>query len=186
MKYLKLFTNFLQTLGELQDDEVGRLFRAMLKYAEDGSEPVFHGNERYVWGAATLHMDMAKRYSEKQAELGRSGGQANRSEPKRTEANPSEPKPKEKKRKEYKEILSNESTKKFVPPTLEEIVSYIREQRYSVDAEKFLNYYTANGWLIGKSHMKDWRAAVRSWQSREPKRQTAYRNADLERLEVQL
>ena len=88
--------------------------------------------------------------------------------------------------KEYKERLSIESRKKFTPPTLEEIESYIREQRYTVDAERFLNYYTANGWIVGKSHMKDWRAAVRSWQSREPKRETAYRNADFEKLEIKL
>ena len=192
MKYLKIFTDFISTLDELKDDEAGRLFRAMLKYADDGVEPVLDGNERYVWGFARLTIDRTRDYSASKAEAGRIGGLARSSKTKQTLAEPSKtkqtvanPSLKEKKRKEI-EIISKEITKKFVPPDLEEIVNYIREQGYTVDAEKFLNYYTSNGWLIGKTLMKDWKAAVRSWQSREPKRTTQYKNADLERLEIQL
>ena len=194
MKYLKLFTNFRQTLGELQDDEVGRLFLAMLKYAEDGSEPVLQGNERFVWGAATLHMDMARKYSDKQAELGRSGGQSNQSKSKRTEANQSESKrteadlsecePKEKKGKEI-ERLSKESRKKFIPPTLEEVSAFIRESGFTVDPERFVNYYSSNGWKVGRNSMKDWKATIRNWQAKEPKK-TQYSNSELEKLEIVL
>lgn len=196
MKYLKLFTNFLQTLGELQDDEVGRLFRAMLKYAEDGSEPVLQGNERFVWGAAKLHMDMARQYSERKSAAGSIGGskqpQANASNDKQTQASASNPKLKEKKRKEYKEILSKESTKKgFVPPTVEEVRAYCIERGNGINAEQFVASYQQKGWKVGKARtpMEDWKAAVRYWETtgyNDPKPKTQYRNADLERLEVQL
>lgn len=54
--------------------------------------------------------------------------------------------------------------KRFVPPTLEEIKEYCQERKNNVDAERFFNYYTANGWLVGRNKMKDWKAAVRTWE----------------------
>lgn len=53
--------------------------------------------------------------------------------------------------------------KRFTPPTVEEVEDYINEKGYNIDAHKFVDYYTANGWRVGKSPMKDWRAAVRNW-----------------------
>lgn len=55
------------------------------------------------------------------------------------------------------------SNKRFTPPTIEEVEDYINEKGYNIDAHKFVDYYTANGWRVGKSPMKDWRAAVRNW-----------------------
>ncbi len=52
----------------------------------------------------------------------------------------------------------------FVPPSLEEIEEYCRERNNDVDAEKFINYYQSNGWRVGKNKMKDWKAAVRTWE----------------------
>ena len=54
--------------------------------------------------------------------------------------------------------------KRFTAPTLEEVKEYCLERKNNVDAERFVNYYTANGWKVGKNPMKDWRAAVRSWE----------------------
>lgn len=53
---------------------------------------------------------------------------------------------------------------RFVPPTLEEVKAYCAERKNGVDAERFVNYYTANGWQVGKNKMKDWKAAVRTWE----------------------
>ena len=54
--------------------------------------------------------------------------------------------------------------KRFTAPTLEEVKEYCSERKNGVDAERFVNYYTANGWKVGKNPMKDWKAAVRSWE----------------------
>ena len=54
--------------------------------------------------------------------------------------------------------------KRFVPPTLEEVKAYCQERNNGVDAERFVDYYTSNGWLVGKNKMKDWKAAVRTWE----------------------
>lgn len=54
--------------------------------------------------------------------------------------------------------------KRFNPPTFEEISNYCTERKNNVDANKFIDYYTANGWKVGKNPMKDWKAAVRTWE----------------------
>lgn len=53
---------------------------------------------------------------------------------------------------------------RFTPPTLEEVNAYCSERRNNVDAQRFIDYYTANGWKVGRNAMKDWKAAVRTWE----------------------
>lgn len=55
--------------------------------------------------------------------------------------------------------------RKFRPPTLEEVKAYCTERNNAVDPQHFIDYYTANGWKVGKNAMKDWKAAVRTWES---------------------
>ena len=64
----------------------------------------------------------------------------------------------------------------FVAPSLQEVKNYISEKGYTVDAQRFIDFYEAKGWMIGKNKMKDWRAAVRTWMRRpdEPQKQTTY------------
>lgn len=53
----------------------------------------------------------------------------------------------------------------FVPPTLEEVAEYCRQRGNSVNPQKWIDSYTSKGWLVGKVPMKDWQAAVRTWES---------------------
>lgn len=53
---------------------------------------------------------------------------------------------------------------RFTPPTIEEVQAYCRERQNNVDPQRFIDYYEARGWLIGKNKMKDWKAAVRTWE----------------------
>ena len=46
-------------------------------------------------------------------------------------------------------------------------IAYCLERKNSVDAERFVNYYASNGWIVGKTKMKDWKAAVRTWERRD-------------------
>ena len=54
---------------------------------------------------------------------------------------------------------------RFTPPTREEVHAYCLERNNKVDAERFIDYYTSNGWMVGKNKMKDWKAAVRTWEN---------------------
>lgn len=61
----------------------------------------------------------------------------------------------------------NKGASRFTPPTLTEIEAYCNERGNAVDAERFFNYYESNGWMVGKNKMKDWKAAVRTWEKSE-------------------
>ncbi len=52
----------------------------------------------------------------------------------------------------------------FKPPTVAEVKAYCEERNNGIDAQRFVDYYTSNGWRVGKSPMKDWKAAVRTWE----------------------
>ena len=56
---------------------------------------------------------------------------------------------------------------RFTPPTVEEVKAYCVERENGVDAERFVDFYTSKGWKVGKDSMKDWKAAVRTWEKRE-------------------
>ena len=56
---------------------------------------------------------------------------------------------------------------RFTPPTVDEVRAYCTEKGYHVDSERFVDYYTSNGWRVGKNPMKDWKAAVRTWNGKE-------------------
>ena len=72
--------------------------------------------------------------------------------------------------KDNREGKSGKSEKRFSPPSIEEVDSYIREKGYTVDAERFVNFYESKGWYVGKNKMKNWRAAVATWQKEDNKR----------------
>ena len=62
---------------------------------------------------------------------------------------------------------TRESKARFTPPALEDVQAYCKERGNKVDAERFVDYYASKGWLVGKSKMKDWKAAVRNWERSE-------------------
>lgn len=55
-------------------------------------------------------------------------------------------------------------SKRFVPPTPEEVNVYCRERNNGIDGSEFCDFYTSKGWKVGKNPMKDWKAAVRTWE----------------------
>ena len=60
-----------------------------------------------------------------------------------------------------------DKARRFVPPTIEEVADYCRERNNNVDAQRFVDFYTAKGWMVGSNKMKDWKAAVRTWERRQ-------------------
>lgn len=57
--------------------------------------------------------------------------------------------------------------KRFIRPTIEEVRAYCAERGSRIDPAAFVSYYESNGWKVGKNPMKDWRAAVRTWEQRD-------------------
>lgn len=62
------------------------------------------------------------------------------------------------------ESVRGEKTKHFIPPSVEEVEQYCLERSNNIDAQSFIDFYESKGWMIGKNKMKDWKAAVRTWE----------------------
>ena len=80
MKYLKIFTDFVIDMEALGDAERGRLFTAMLLYAETGEDVELKGNERFIWAKTKANIDACRQiYSEKVANIERARGNRKKS-----------------------------------------------------------------------------------------------------------
>ena len=68
-----------------------------------------------------------------------------------------------------KEYKNEKNEKKFIVPTIQQVEKYCKERNNNIDAEYFINYYDAKGWMIGKNKVKDWKACIRTWEQRNKK-----------------
>lgn len=180
-EYVCLYHSYLKSVEPLNDAERGRLFTACLTYSMTGAEPDLRGNERFVWPTIREQIDRdTEKYSDfckKQQENIRKRWDTTVYDG--TSGIPDDTKhTKEKeKEKEKENILSSPNVedsiartparKRFTPPTLAEVTAYCRERQNAVDPQRFIDYYTANGWKVGKNSMKDWKAAVRTWEGKQ-------------------
>ena len=72
------------------------------------------------------------------------------------------------------ETPTEKTASRFTPPTVEDVRNYCDSRQNGVDPQRFVDYYTSKGWMIGKNKMKDWQAAVRTWERGEKDRVSAY------------
>jgi len=68
-------------------------------------------------------------------------------------------------------IITNKNNNK--KPSVQEIKDYCLERNNGIDAEQFFDFYESKGWLVGKTKMKNWQAAVRTWEKRKQKTTTS-------------
>lgn len=188
-EYVCLYHSYLKSVEPLNDAERGRLFTACLTYSITGAEPDLRGNERFVWPTIREQIDRdTKKYSDfckKQQENIRKRWDTTVYDG--TSGIPDDTKHTKEKEKEKENILSSPNVedsiartparKRFAPPTLAEVTAYCRERQNAVDPQRFIDYYTANGWKVGKNSMKDWKAAVRTWEGKQRDSATAQRSS---------
>ena len=188
-EYVCLYHSYLKSVEPLNDAERGRLFTACLTYSMTGAEPDLRGNERFVWPTIREQIDRdTKKYSDfckKQQENIRKRWDTTVYDG--TSGIPDDTKHTKEKENEKENILSSPNVedsiartparKRFTPPTLAEVTAYCRERQNAVDPQRFIDYYTANGWKVGKNSMKDWKAAVRTWEGKQRDSATAQRSS---------
>jgi hypothetical protein len=76
--------------------------------------------------------------------------------------------PREEKRREEKESIDVDSkSKKFIPPTVAQVAEYCQARGNTLNPQTFVDHYTGNGWMRGKSKVKDWQACVRTWETNQ-------------------
>nr|DAX90569.1 MAG TPA: DnaD like replication protein [Caudoviricetes sp.] len=74
--------------------------------------------------------------------------------------------------------------KRFEKPSISDIKQYCMERNNNVNAEHFFDYYESNGWKVGKNAMKNWQAAVRTWERSEYRKPTVKKNSKEDAINV--
>ncbi len=175
-KQFTFYASFASALARIKSKAARcDAYDAICNFALYGIEPDLDS----IPGSAAIAFDLIRptlEASKRKAENGKRGGKTEANEKQtasKTEANRKQTvseKEKEKEKENEKEIeIENEcyiarTRTRFVPPTLDEVIAYCQERGNSVDAERFVSFYESNGWKVGKNPMKDWRAAVRTWE----------------------
>ena len=172
-EYFCAYHSYIKQCKGLSDGELGRLFRALLEYSASGKVPELNGRESVAFDFMSANIDRdAGSYKDtcnrnrenisKKYERIRSNTSVYETYQEKEEAKEKE----ELLKKDISNEISQKSTrqKKFVPPTVEEVAAYCLERKNKVDAAYFVDHYTSNGWKVGKQNMKDWKAAVRTWE----------------------
>ena len=181
MNYVCLYISYLESLAPFSDDEIGRMVKAMLTYAETGEDHRFDGNERFIWPSLKAQIDRDKAAYQERCEKNRANGAKGGRPPKNQSVipetewfseKPKKAKEKEKEKEKEREKESIEADKpptrhRFSPPSVDDVRAYCTENGFRVDPDRFVDFYTSNGWRVGKNPMKDWKAAVRSWERKE-------------------
>lgn len=186
--YVKAYYDWIEQTAALEDDERGRLFIAILEYARSGTVPDLRGRESVLFPVFRSVIDRDAQKAEMNSKNGMLGGRGNkateskakqkkakRSEQKRNEATASEAKATKdirhktediRQKTEDKDLFPPDGgsvrAKRFTPPTLAEVQSYVAERHSAVDPQEFIDFYAAKGWMVGKTPMKDWKAACRN------------------------
>lgn len=177
IEYFNAYHSYLKSIEPLNDAERGRLFTALLEYSSTGVTPDLRGNERFIFPTMKEQIDRDMQKYEAKCNKNRENvlrrytdvNDGIRTDTKSTKAKEkAKAKAKEKaKEKESAPHISPSRGTRFTPPTLDEVRAYCTERGGKVSADKWYDYYTANGWKVGKNPMKDWKAAVRNWERTE-------------------
>lgn len=182
MDYVAMYPETFEAVRRYSPQDRCFLYEAMGQYAFTGELPTWAEDDLkwYVWEALKQRIDAAIRLSCARRASGIKGGeasaskrkqvQANESKTKQAQANASKGNPESESESDIESDSKEKSKRKerrFAPPTVAEVTAYIQEQGYSVDADKFIAYYESNGWRVGRNPMKDWKAALRTWQANQ-------------------
>lgn len=82
-------------------------------------------------------------------------------------------------KKSSKGIIQVNNKTNNIPPQRDDVVNYINQQGYNVDAERWFAYYESNGWKVGRNSMKDWKACIRTWQTNGFNKKQSLKKSDV-------
>ena len=176
MEYFKVWRSMRGFFSAYTPEQVGNLFLAMMAYCFDGVDPELKAPECYIWPALKMQIDLATERASEISEARSIAGQKGMAkrwhnncyggDNKNNKDNNDKDNDKEKD-KDKEKIRERENRKRFTPPTLDEVRAYCSERNNSVDAQMFIDFYASKGWRVGNQSMKDWKAAVRTWEKRD-------------------
>ena len=165
---------------------------AVCAYALDGEEPELSGVARAIFTLIRPTLEVGRSKAENRSRVEQTPLSAERignrpeqtknkpeqtdNKRKQTDNKPEQTRKEKEKEKEREKESENDSycsppppsgPKRFVPPTLAEVQSYVAERQSPVDPQGFIDFYASKGWMVGKTPMKDWKAACRNAETWE-------------------
>ena len=173
-KGLIINENLWPMVDDLEPDEKAELLTALSAYYQGNELPYISRITAFIFKRicadnARFDPENRKALSEIRAEAGRIGGSKPKQN-KQTEANGSKPsnsaQDKDKEKDKEKEG-EKEGDIRFTPPTAEQVRAYAHGHGLKINADRFVDFYSSKGWMVGKAKMKDWQAAVRNWAARD-------------------
>lgn len=192
-KSFVLYTASKEIIDELDNEQSGVLFKSILELVTDGEPLEMDLPTKIVFKTIREYLERDFESYQLKCEMNRINGskggrpkgstkkpnetEKNRTVISKTEANPSETEKNidyaygHELEHELEEIEGGKAhvkkrSKKFEPPSVEEVRQYIESEGYSIDAQQFVDYYEARGWELSKGRkVKDWKACVRTWNN---------------------
>ena len=178
-----LYTKYLDNIQALSMEQRGMLFTSLMLYASGQEPEEMDPVTAMAFSFIKSQMDKdIEKYNEtcaKRSEAGKLGGRPKKQEEAKKANGFYENQKKQGKAKkadnEYEydndNDLLKENTKRkvFSTPTVDDVRAYCLERNNKVDPQSFVDFYESKGWMIGKNKMKDWKAAVRTWEKNETK-----------------
>ena len=191
-KQFTWYRSYYDALKEIPAEEFRAIVLAVCAYALDGEEPELSGVARAIFTLIrpTLEVGRSKAENRSRAEQTPLSAEQTGNRPeqtknkpeqtdnkrKQTDNKPEQTRKEKEKEKEREKESENDSycsppppsaPKRFVPPTLAEVQSYVAERQSPVDPQGFIDFYASKGWMVGKTPMKDWKAACRNAETWE-------------------
>ena len=157
-QYYETFDTIIEKIKDIEEREWLR--KVIIQYGLHGTAPESINSEalEIAWTVCKELIDQQHHRREVNA-ANRAGKKA---EPATNEENSAaEPQPEEKPAQEIQQ--EKPKRKNFVKPTIEEITDFCKEKKININVKKFFLHYESNGWHVGKSPMKSWKAAVQKW-----------------------
>lgn len=191
-KQFTWYRSYYDALKELPAEEFRDIVLAVCAYALDGEEAELSGVARAIFTLIrpTLEVGRSKAENRSRAEQTPISAEQTGNKPeqtknkreqtenkrKQTDNKPEQTRKEKEKEKEREKESENDSycsppppsgPKRFVPPTLAEVQSYVAQRQSPVDPQGFIDFYASKGWMVGKAPMKDWKAACRNAETWE-------------------
>ena len=191
-KQFTWYRSYYDALKEIPAEEFRAIVLAVCAYALDGEEPELSGVARAIFTLIRPTLEVGRSKAENRSRAEQTSLSAEQTDNKREQAEnkrkqtdnkrkqtdnkPEQTRKEKEKEKEREKESENDSycspppppgSKRFGPPPLAEVQSYVAERQSPVDPQGFIDFYASKGWMVGKTPMKDWKAACRNAETWE-------------------
>ena len=157
-QYYETFEIVIEKIKDIEEREWLR--KVIIQYGLHGTAPESFNSEalEIAW---TICKDLIDQQIHRR-EVNAANRAGKKAEPETNKENlAAEPQPEEKPAQEIQQ--EKPKRKNFVKPTVEEIAAFCKEKKININVKKFFLHYESNGWHVGKTPMKSWKAAVQKW-----------------------